>query len=96
MPYATVDETRLWYEFTGPEDQPLILERIHQLVWTLDIEGHIQILFVIGCLDREPAGIVNLFRDPLAALTNRSSRIRSKPGPTRRPDCSTSSASNVC
>jgi pimeloyl-ACP methyl ester carboxylesterase len=26
MPFATVDETRLWYEFTGPEEKPLILQ----------------------------------------------------------------------
>ena len=26
MSYATVDETRLWYEFTGPDDKPLILQ----------------------------------------------------------------------
>ncbi|MBK5115694.1 MAG: alpha/beta fold hydrolase [Thermoleophilia bacterium] len=26
MAFATVDETRLWYEFTGPEEQPLILQ----------------------------------------------------------------------
>ena len=26
MPYATVDDTRLYYEFTGPEDAPLILQ----------------------------------------------------------------------
>jgi pimeloyl-ACP methyl ester carboxylesterase len=26
MPFATVDDTRLYYEFTGPEDGPLILQ----------------------------------------------------------------------
>lgn len=26
MPYANVDEIRLWYEFTGPEESPLILQ----------------------------------------------------------------------
>lgn len=26
MPFATVGETRLWYEFTGPEDAPLIFQ----------------------------------------------------------------------
>lgn len=26
MAYATVGETRLWYEFTGPEEQPVILQ----------------------------------------------------------------------
>jgi 3-oxoadipate enol-lactonase len=26
MPFTTVDETRLYYEFTGPEDGPLILQ----------------------------------------------------------------------
>jgi 3-oxoadipate enol-lactonase len=26
MPYATVNDTRIYYEFTGPEDKPLILQ----------------------------------------------------------------------
>ena len=26
MPYATVGELRLWYEYTGPEDGPLIMQ----------------------------------------------------------------------